>query len=577
MAKRSSNNLDTAVLRESRSPDVKFMKSPEAAGDQGMELPDQASGYAHRTSYSVASSENTVSIPNLQFKQFEQEQSELEDDSESEAPFSLPVDSENKAKKIKFFSAAKPHMRAFHLSWFSFFACFMSSFAAAPLLPVIRDNIDLTKQDIGNAGTASVAGSVLSRLIMGALCDIVGPRYACAFLVMLTAPAVFSMASVSTAAGFLVSRFCIGFSLATFVTCQYWMSSMFSAEIVGTVNGCTAGWANLGGGAALFIMPLIYHLFQHPLACDSFVAWRLAMFVPGMVQVASGLMVLYLGQDLPDGNFRELKEKGKQVKDSWSKVIFYAITNSKTWVFALAYGYSFGIELTIDNIISQYFYDRFSLPLHTSGVVASVFGLMNIISRPFGGFLSDWSAQRLGMRGRLWTLWISQTIGGLFCFLLGRLDQLGPVIVVMVFFSIFAEAAAGATFGIIPFISRRSLGVISGTIGAGGTFGAILTQLIFFTSPAYSTETGISLMGIMIVCCTVPIMGIYFPQWGGMLWPPSKSRNATEEKYYLSEWSKEEQEKGMHLASLKFAENTRGERGRRITPSTTNACAVTYA
>ncbi|KAI5059644.1 hypothetical protein GOP47_0025963 [Adiantum capillus-veneris] len=480
--------------------------------------------------------------------------------------FPLPVDSEHKARKIKLFSVAKPHMRAFHLSWVSFFTSFVSSFAAAPLLPVIRDNLDLTKQQIGNAGTASVAGSIASRLLIGTLCDLVGPRYACAFLILLTAPAVFSMASVSTATGFVLARFLIGFSLASFVTCQFWMSSMFSTEIVGTANGITAGWANLGGGATLLVMPLIHNLLAGPLGFPAFVAWRIAFFVPGIMHIVSALMVLTLGQDLPDGNFGELKRTGNQIKDSSWKVIRHGVSNHKTWVFALSYGYCFGVELTIDNIMTQYFYDRFGLPLHTAGVVASSFGLANIVTRPFGGYLSDWMAQRFGMRGRLWTLWLVQTAGGLACIFLGRLGHLGAAIVVMIIFSCFAEAAAGATFGIIPFVSRRSLGVISGIIGAGGILGAILTQLIFFTSSAYSTETGISLMGIMIVCCTFPIVGVYFPQWGGMLRPASTSPTATEEAYYSKEWSQEEQNKGMHHASLKFAENSRGERGKRIAP-----------
>ena len=89
----------------------------------------------------------------------------------------------------------------------------------------------------------------------------------------------------------------------------------------------------------------------------------------------------------------------------------------------------------------------------------------------------------------------------------------------------------------------------------------MVTQLIFFTSSTKSTETGIVQMGIMIVCCTLPILLIYFPQWGGMVCPP---KHSTEEVYYIKEWSPAEQELGKHHASLKFADNTKGERGKRV-------------
>ena len=84
----------------------------------------------------------------------------------------------NKATRIRLADFSSAPMRAFHMSWIAFFLCFFGWFGLAPLMPVIREELHLTKAQIGNLTIASVAITVLVRMGIGWLCDHIGPRRA---------------------------------------------------------------------------------------------------------------------------------------------------------------------------------------------------------------------------------------------------------------------------------------------------------------------------------------------------------------------------------------------------------------
>lgn len=250
--------------------------------------------------------------------------------------FSLPVDAEHKATRCGlreiFTNFSNPHMRAFHTSWFGFFAAFFSTYAAASLMPYIATDLQLTVQQKTDSATAAVAGTIAFRLTMGLICEKFGARKGLAVLLLLVCPAMVVLiipGVVVNAAGFIACRCVIGFALATFVACQVWCTQMFSKPVVGMANAVAAGWGNLGGGVTNLVMPIIFLGMLTVTDNNESKAWRLCYVVPLAFHVV-GAALVFTGRDLPDGNYRELEKSGaKQVAKS-SVAIITGATNVGT-------------------------------------------------------------------------------------------------------------------------------------------------------------------------------------------------------------------------------------------------------
>merc|ERR1711943_137548 len=68
-----------------------------------------------------------------------------------------------------------------------------------------------------------------------------------------------------------------------------------------------------------------------------------------------------------------------------------------------------------------------------------------------------------------------------------------PAVVTLLFmFSVCVQAAEGLSFGIVPYISRPALGVVSGMVGAGGNSGAVAMLNLYFKGHPIRKDQGIS-------------------------------------------------------------------------------------
>jgi NNP family nitrate/nitrite transporter-like MFS transporter len=396
-------------------------------------------------------------------------------------------------------------MRAFHMAWLAFFLCFFAWFGVAPLMPVIREELHLTKAQTGNSIVASVALAVFGRLLMGWLCDRLGPRKAHAGLLILGSLPVMLIGFSHDYASFLTFRLTIGIIGASFVATQYHTSVMFAPNVVGTANAAAAGWGNLGGGVTQMTMPLLFAAFVS-LGTGAWWGWRLAMFVPGFAMLLCGVAYYAFTQDAPEGNFSELRAEGKLPGRSSGGRIAEAFRDPRVWALFVLYACCFGMELTIDNIAALYFADYFHLALAVAGFVAASFGMMNIFARALGGIVSDRCHRKWGLKGRVALLGFTICCEGLGLMLFSRMRVLPLAIASMMLAGLFVKMSNGASYSIVPFINKQVLGGVAGIVGAGGNVGAVLAGFLFKTSSLTWPQALLILGAIVSLCSSLALV-----------------------------------------------------------------------
>jgi NNP family nitrate/nitrite transporter-like MFS transporter len=205
--------------------------------------------------------------------------------------------------------------------------------------------------------------------------------------------------------------------------------------------------------------------------------------------------------DTPEGNFSDLRKNDpnftlRKVDEKGS--FLNACKDYRVWVLFLAYAACFGIEITIDNVATLYFVDNFHLGLKEAGLIAGLFGMMNLFARALGGIFGDKAGKKYGLKGRISVLGIFLFCEGLGIILFSGVTSLTWAIVVMLLFALFLKMSNGATYSVVPFINKKAIGAVSGIVGAGGNVGAVLAGFLF-KSESISYRDSFLYIGIAVL------------------------------------------------------------------------------
>ncbi|OUR71070.1 MFS transporter [Methylophaga sp. 41_12_T18] len=446
------------------------------------------------------------------------------------------------AQKLKLFSFSG-NTKILHLSWMAFFISFVVWFNHAPLLLSIKETMGLTDQQIKTILILNVALTIPARIVVGMLVDKYGSKIMFPMLLGISSVICFFFAIAQTFEQLAAARFMLGFVGAGFVIGIRLISEWFPPKQVGFAEGIYGGWGNFGAAAAAVALPtlavmfggddgwryavaltgvmalvyafifyfnvsdtpkgstyfkpkkaggievtskgdfFLYLVMNIPMyAALSLLAWKLSPTGVGLLNATTvqaiymGLFVLY---------FYQIYHIYQVNKDIFVKPVpkIHQYKFKQVAVLNFAYLASFGSELAVVSMLPLFFKEIFEVSIIQAGLMASGFAFMNLISRPWGGLLSDRVGRKLAL-----TICMSGIAAGYL--VLSFISSDWPIalaVLATMGCAFFVNAGCGAVFAVVPLVQRRLTGQIAGMTGAYGNIGALLflTVLSFVATQTF--------------------------------------------------------------------------------------------
>lgn len=429
--------------------------------------------------------------------------------------------------------------RTLHLTWFAFFLSFVVWFNFAPFATTIGHQLHLSKAQVATLGLCNLALTVPARMLIGMALDRFGPRRVYAAVLMFAAIPNTVFALASNFAVLVASRLALSVVGAGFVVGIRMVAEWFPPAETGTAEGIYGGWGNFGAGAATLGLPTLAGWLG---GADG---WRWAIGLSGLLAGVYGVVYLRVAADTPSGRpyLRPSRQGALEVTSrmavwglvgltvpvtavlgliAWRVHLVHVLNGGQlaavlavlvallilqvrqvlrvnahvlagqqtrdepyslvtVAALCLSYFVTFGAELAVSSMLPAFFGETWHLGLATAGGAAGTFGIMNLVTRPGGGRLSDALHSR---RRTLVGLLAGSSVGFALMAALRPRWPIGAAVLLGILASAFVQAGNGAVFAIVPLVKRRVGGQIAGLVGAYGNIGGVVFLFVLlFVSP----------------------------------------------------------------------------------------------
>jgi NNP family nitrate/nitrite transporter-like MFS transporter len=334
----------------------------------------------------------------------------------------------------------------------------------------------------------------------------------------------------------VASRLALGVVGAGFVVGIRMVSRWFDPEDLGTAEGVYGGWGNFGSAAAALALPGVASIVAGGAG-----GWRWGIGVAGVIAAAYGVVYWFAAEDAPAPAAAPGRRISALAVPSRSAVaglvllqlpvaaalaivawrvqaagvlsagglavalaVVAAYLVWQVWLvlrtnegvlrgeppvhdyafrsvvlLCLAYGITFGAELTVVSLLPTFFADTFGLHIGAASAAGSAFAFTNLVTRPGGGLISDITGDR--------RRWVVLALAGtaLSFAVLALIDGSWPLaagIAVVALASVFVQGGNGAVFAMVPLVHEPMSGQIAGLAGSYGNIGGIAFSSLLVAS-----------------------------------------------------------------------------------------------
>jgi len=378
------------------------------------------------------------------------------------------------------------------------------------IMPALVHDLHFSKEQLGLLGSAFYIVYGLSKFLSGILSDKCNPRYFMAFGLIATG----------------ITNICFGFSSSLIMLCSFWI-----------LNGFFQGWGwppcgrlitrwysqrergrwwaiwntshNVGAG----IIPILTGV------CATYMGWRSAMFIPGVIAIVIGLWLINRLRDVPESEGLPPIEQYKNDypdatkaidKDASMKdiIVKYLLKNKHIWILTAAFTLVYIVRTAVNDWTALFLTEQ-GHSLLSSDSVVSFFEIGGF----FGSLISGWASDKIfkGYRGQVNVLF---SIGILFSVAAFWMTANGSfyahaICLFAIGFFIFGPQMVIA-IAAVELSHREAAGTSTGFIGFFSYFGAALT--------GYPVGYIIHHLGwggffITLLICSLATIALLIPLW----------------------------------------------------------------